>query len=47
MVYSNADENKLQILLDNKGKTGIYQWTHKESALAGRLGSFKIYFKTL
>jgi group I intron endonuclease len=31
MVYSNADENKLQILLDNKGKTGIYQWTHLES----------------
>jgi len=31
MIYSNADENKLQILLDNKGKTGIYQWTHLES----------------
>jgi|SRR5690606_10474746 len=30
-VYSNADTDKLQILSDNKGKAGIYQWTHKES----------------
>lgn len=31
MIYSNADTNKLQILKDNKGKTGIYIWTHLKS----------------
>jgi hypothetical protein len=30
-VYNNADTDKLQILSDNKGKAGIYQWTHNES----------------
>jgi len=30
IVYSNADTDKLQILTDNKGKTGIYLWIHKE-----------------
>jgi uncharacterized protein YqjF (DUF2071 family) len=31
IVYSNAETDKLQIFTDNKGKTGIYLWTHKES----------------
>ena len=31
IVYSNADTDKSKILSDNKGKAGIYQWTHKES----------------
>ena len=30
-VYNNADTNKLQILTENKGKAGIYLWTHLES----------------
>jgi len=28
IVYSNAETDKSQILKDNKGKTGIYLWTH-------------------
>jgi hypothetical protein len=31
MIYSNADSDKLKVLADNKGKAGIYQWTHLES----------------
>lgn len=31
IIYSNAEIERLQILSDNKGKTGIYLWTHKES----------------
>jgi hypothetical protein len=31
VIYSNALIAKSQILKDNKGKTGIYQWTHLES----------------
>lgn len=31
IIYNNADTEKLIILKDNAGKTGIYQWTHKES----------------
>jgi len=31
IVYSNADTDRSQILLDNKGKAGVYKWTHKES----------------
>src|SRR5690349_16541872 len=31
IIYSNAETDKLQILKDNKGKAGIYQWTHIES----------------
>lgn len=27
--YSNADSMKLQILKDNRGKSGIYRWTNK------------------
>lgn len=27
-VYENADSLKLDILLDNKGKSGIYMWKH-------------------
>jgi group I intron endonuclease len=34
MIYSNADTNRSQILLDNKGRAGIYQWTH---LLTGRI----------
>jgi group I intron endonuclease len=30
MIY-NADKDKAKILSDNKGKAGIYRWTHKES----------------
>jgi group I intron endonuclease len=31
IVYSNAETDKLQILSDNKKRSGIYLWTHKES----------------
>jgi len=31
VVYSNAETDKSQILLDNKGKTGVYLWIHLES----------------
>jgi len=29
--YANADVEKLQILKENKGKSGVYRWVHKES----------------
>jgi group I intron endonuclease len=28
IVYNNAEADKLRILTETKGKTGIYQWTH-------------------
>ena len=31
IVYSNAETDKNQVLNDNKGKTGIYLWTHLET----------------
>jgi len=31
IVYSNADIDKLRILTDNKGLSGIYMWKHEES----------------
>jgi len=31
ILYNNAETERLQILSDNKGKTGIYMWIHKES----------------
>lgn len=31
IIYNNADIERLQILKDNKGQSGIYLWTHKES----------------
>lgn len=31
IVYNNADTEKSKIISDNKGKAGIYLWTHKES----------------
>lgn len=31
MIYHNADSDKLRILAENKGKCGIYMWTHNES----------------
>jgi group I intron endonuclease len=49
IVYSNAETDKSKIFTDTKGKTGIYQWTHKESGkvyigsafnLAERLGRY-------
>jgi hypothetical protein len=30
-IYSDTEIDKSQLLSDNKGKAGIYQWTHKES----------------
>jgi hypothetical protein len=32
VTYSNADIKRSQILSDNKGKSGIYMWTHLESS---------------
>lgn len=29
VIYGNADENKLDILADNRNKTGVYRWTNK------------------
>jgi group I intron endonuclease len=49
IVYNNAETDKKKILSDNKGKTGIYLWTHIESGkryvgsafnLADRLGRY-------
>ncbi|BDC33828.1 hypothetical protein EMPS_mp15 (mitochondrion) [Entomortierella parvispora] len=31
VFYDNTNTDKSRILSENKGKTGIYQWTHKES----------------
>jgi group I intron endonuclease len=31
IVYNNAETDRLQILSENKGKAGIYLWTHKET----------------
>jgi len=31
IVYNNVDTDKSKILFDNKGKSGIYLWTHKET----------------
>lgn len=31
MIYHNAEIDRSKILSDNKGKAGIYKWTHKES----------------
>lgn len=31
IVYSNAETDKLKILSNNKGLSGIYQWKHNES----------------
>jgi group I intron endonuclease len=31
IIYDNAETDRLQILLDNKGLAVIYMWTHKES----------------
>jgi len=30
-IYSDANTGKSKILKDNKGKSGIYKWTHLES----------------
>jgi len=32
IVYINAETDRFKILLGNKGKTGIYQWTHLKSS---------------
>ena len=31
LSYSNADTQKLQILKENKGKSGVYRWVNKET----------------
>ena len=31
LVYLNADTDRLDFITDNKGKAGIYLWTHKDS----------------
>jgi len=31
MIYNNTDTEKSRILFENKGKTGIYMWTHNLS----------------
>jgi group I intron endonuclease len=31
IIYNNADTERLQILKDNKGKSGLYLWTHRET----------------
>ena len=31
LIYSNGETDKSKIINDNKGKTGIYQWTHRKS----------------
>jgi len=31
IIYTNSYEDKERILTENKGKAGIYLWTHKES----------------
>lgn len=31
IIYNNADTEKSRILSDNRGKAGIYMWTHLET----------------
>lgn len=31
MLYANADKNKVIAINDNRNKSGVYKWTHKES----------------
>jgi len=31
VVYTNADSQKLEILAENKGKSGIYLWKNKKN----------------
>lgn len=31
IIYNNADTDRSRILSDNKGRTGIYLWIHRES----------------
>jgi hypothetical protein len=31
IIYTNSYEDKERILTDNKGKAGVYLWTHKQS----------------
>jgi group I intron endonuclease len=33
IIYNNADIDKLQILKDNKGRTGIYMWVHESGKI--------------
>jgi hypothetical protein len=30
-IYANADIQKMQILKENKGKSGVYRWVNKET----------------
>jgi hypothetical protein len=34
VLYDNADENKLNILADNRDKIGVYRWTNKKNSNA-------------
>jgi group I intron endonuclease len=38
-VYENADHQKLQILKENKGKSGVYRWVNKDSSGKSYVGS--------
>lgn len=40
--YIDADTQELQILRENKGRTGIYQWSYKET---GKIYRFSDKFK--
>jgi len=31
MIYTNADIQKQSLIIDNRGKTGIYRWTNKKN----------------
>lgn len=45
-IYSNLETEKIQILMDNKNKQGIYQWAYKESGKK-YVGSSSNLFKRL
>jgi len=43
IIYNNAETDKLRILTDNKGKAGIYMWTHIESGKIYIGSAFDLY----
>lgn len=43
IVYYNLETDKTIILSNNKGKAGIYQWTHKESGKIYVGSAFDLY----
>lgn len=45
--YSNSDTQKVQILQENKGKSGIYRWTNLENGKSYIGSSINLYRRFL